>query len=57
MAAVSKYELSGTYPFLSLNFIIVPLMSVILFGEAFNGFKAAGCIVIVLGVFVFSKGM
>lgn len=57
MAAVSKFELSSTYPFLSLNFIIVPLLAVLLFGEAFTWPKAIGCVVIVVGVFIFSKGM
>lgn len=57
MAAVSKFEMSSTYPFLSLNFIIVPLLSILLFGEAFNWAKVAGCLLIVVGVFVFSRGI
>jgi len=32
MSAMSKFELSSIYPFLSLNFILVPLLSVYFFG-------------------------
>ena len=56
MAALSRYDLSSVYPLLSLNFVLVPLLSIYLFGESMDGFKAAGTGIIVIGVFVFSAG-
>ena len=57
MAALSKFELSSVYPILSLNFVLVPLLSVYIFGESINAFKVVGILMIVLGVFVFSRGV
>ena len=57
MAALSRFELSSVYPILSLNFVIVPLFSSIIFGEALNLPKIIGVTVIVLGVFIFSRGL
>jgi uncharacterized membrane protein len=57
IAAMSKFELSSVYPFLSLNFILVPLLSVFLFNESFNLFKMMGITLICLGVFIFSRGI
>jgi drug/metabolite transporter (DMT)-like permease len=55
--AVSKFELSSIYPYQSINFVLVPLFSILLFGESFNWYKLAGVVVILLGVLVFSKGI
>ena len=55
--AVSKFELSSIYPYQSINFVLVPLFSILLFSESFNGYKLAGVLVILLGVFIFSKGL
>lgn len=57
MAALSKFELSSVYPFQSINFILVPVLSVLLFQESFNLYKAAGVLIIVFGIFVFSRGI
>ncbi len=56
MATLSRYELSSVYPLLSLNSLLVPLLSVVLFGESINGFKAAGALLIATGVFLFAQG-
>jgi len=55
--AISKFELSSVYPLLSINFILVPLLSILLFNEAINTHKAIGVVIIVLGIVVFSKGL
>lgn len=57
IAAMSKFELSTVYPFQSINFILVPALSIYLFQENFNWFKVAGVAIIVVGIFVFSKGV
>ncbi len=54
IAALSRYELSSVYPLLSLNFVLVPLLSVHFFGESMDVFKLVGAAIIVFGVFVFS---
>ena len=56
MATLSRYELSSVYPLLSLNFLLVPLLSVLLFDESVNWFKGVGTLLIVLGVVVFARG-
>ena len=57
MAAMSRFELSSVYPFLSLNFVLVPILSVYFFGESMNLPKIVGISLICLGVFIFSKGV
>lgn len=54
IATLSRYDLSSVYPLLSLNFVLVPLLSVHFFGESMDAFKLAGAAIIVLGVLVFS---
>lgn len=54
IAALSRYDLSSVYPLLSLNFVLVPLLSVHFFGESMDAFKLVGTAIIVFGVFVFS---
>lgn len=56
MAALTKFQLSFAYPFMSLSFIIVFLLSIFLFGETFNFYKLTGCLLIVTGIIVLSKG-
>ena len=55
--AINKFQLSAVYPLLSINFILVPLLSVFLFNEEINVYKGVGILVIVLGILVFSKGV
>jgi len=57
MATLSKFELSAVYPILSLNFVLVPVASMLLFQEAVNAYKMIGIAMICLGVFIFSRGM
>lgn len=56
IAAISKFELSFAYPFMSLNFVIVVMLSFFFFGENINWFKIVGLLLICLGVFIVSKG-
>ena len=56
MLAISKLELSQAYPFMSLNFVVVISLSVILFGENLNIYKITGLALIIVGVFIVSRG-
>jgi uncharacterized membrane protein len=56
MAAMTKFELSYAYPFMSLNFILVTLLSIKVLGETVSVTTALGIGLIVLGTVVASKG-
>jgi len=56
MAALSKFELSFAYPFMSLNFVVVIALSILLFGENLNLAKIIGLTLICLGVFIVGRG-
>lgn len=56
MAAVSRFDLSHAYPFLSLNFGLVLLLSALLLGESVTWQKIAGVVLIALGTAVASQG-
>lgn len=56
MAALSKFELSRAYPFMSLNFVIVLLLSTWLLSEPMTFAKALGVALIVAGTVVISAG-
>lgn len=55
MLAVSKLELSKAYPFMALNFLIVCLVAVPLFGESFSAAKAVGLLTVVAGLVIMSQ--
>ncbi|WP_082582727.1 EamA family transporter [Frateuria sp. Soil773] len=55
MLAVSKLELSKAYPFMALNFLIVCLIAVPLFGESFSTAKAVGLLTVVAGLVIMSQ--
>jgi drug/metabolite transporter (DMT)-like permease len=56
MMAITKLELSHAYPFVSLSFVLVLLLSVPLFGEPLSLEKVLGVVLIVTGVAVGSRG-
>lgn len=53
----SKYELSSVYPFLAINFLIVPILSVWMFDENMNALKGIGLVVVITGLFIFARGV
>lgn len=55
MAAMTKFELSFAYPFMSLSFLIVFILSIWLFGEAFTWGKLIGLSMVVAGLIVSVK--
>jgi multidrug transporter EmrE-like cation transporter len=56
MLAVSRLELSRAYPFMALNFVIVCIAAVPLFGEAFTPSKAIGLLTVIVGLVIISQG-
>lgn len=56
MAAMTKFDLSHAYPFMSLNFVIVLMLSSLLLSEPLTLQKGLGVAFIVLGTMVASRG-
>ena len=56
MATMSKLEIGYAYPFTSLGFVLVVLLSHLLFGESLNAWRISGVILIVAGITVASQG-
>lgn len=56
MAAMTRFELSHAYPFMSLNFVIVLLLSGWLLSEPVTLPKALGVGLIVFGTIVAARG-
>ncbi len=55
MVAMSKFEISFAYPFMSLSFVLVFIFSVFLFGETFTWGKVIGLILIILALIITVK--
>lgn len=56
LIAVSKFELSYAYPFMSLAFVFVFILSAIIFNESFNYYKIFGSSCIIIGLIIMSRG-
>lgn len=56
VGAMTKFELSYAYPFTSLSFAIVLVLSALLFREAVTLPKIAGLTCIIVGLFFGSRG-
>ena len=57
MAAMTKFDISFAYPFMSSAFVLVFLLSVILFDEVVTWQKVAGLLLIVAGIVVTSRSV
>ncbi|MCT1539290.1 MULTISPECIES: EamA family transporter [Lysinibacillus] len=57
MAAMTKFELSYAYPFTSLSFVLVFIISIFIFGEGISLGKVVGLLLIIAGVIVTSKSI
>lgn len=56
MAAMTKFELSYAYPFMSLAFVLVLFLSAIIFREPMTLAKVMGVGLVVTGIIVASRG-
>jgi len=56
LVAMTKFDLSYAYPFTSLGFVAVLLLSAILFHEPITVAKTLGVVLIIIGIIVGSRG-
>jgi len=56
MLAMSRFQLSYAFPFVSLNYVLVLISSVLLFGETFTLAKGLGVLAILAGLIIIAKG-
>ncbi len=57
IGALTKFELSYAYQFLSLNFVVIAILSYFLFHDTFNWYKIFGILVVCVGIIITSKGV
>lgn len=57
MAAMTKFELSYAYPFMSGAFVFVFILSVLFFNEIVTWQKILGLTFIVIGIFITSRSL
>lgn len=53
---LAKFEVSYAYPWLALNFLLVPFIGIVLFGEAVTWAKVLGTFLIVIGLTILGRG-
>lgn len=56
MLAMTRFEISYAFPFVSLNYILILAASVFLFNESFSVTKILGSLIIIVGIVVIAKG-
>lgn len=56
LLVLTKIEVSVAYPMLSINYILITLVAWLFLGEPINVYKIAGCMLIMAGVVVLSRG-
>ena len=56
MLAMSKFELIYAYPFIALNFMLVLILSPLLFGEIVSLTKIIGTLFVIAGIIVIARG-
>lgn len=55
MAAMTQFELSFAYPFMSMSFVLVMVLSILFMGEQFAWNKVIGTLIIVSGLFIITR--
>ena len=55
MGALNEFELSYAYPFTSLSFVLVLILSWLLLGETITWYKIGGILLVCLGILVASQ--
>ena len=56
MAALTKFELSYAYPYMSIIFVLTMLASSLLFSEPLTSSKVLGTVLITIGIVVIARG-
>lgn len=52
LLTLSKLELSYVFPFLSLNYILIPVAAYFLYKEEISNYRKAGIAIICIGIFI-----
>jgi multidrug transporter EmrE-like cation transporter len=55
MAAMTQFELSFAYPFMSLAFVVVMILSIMFLGEQLTWTKIAGTLIIIFGLIIITR--
>lgn len=55
MLAMSRFEISYAYPWVGLNFVLMLLLGILFFGEAFSVAKLLGTILVIAGIVVIAR--
>jgi drug/metabolite transporter (DMT)-like permease len=55
MAAMTRFDLGFAYPFMSLSFVLILILSAVVFGETMTWNKIVGTAIILAGLFVVSR--
>lgn len=56
MLAMSRFDISYAYPWIGLNFVLMLLLGVLLFGESMSVAKLIGTLLVVVGIVVIARG-
>ena len=56
MIAMTKFDISYAYPYTALGFVLILLFSALLFNEPLTLSKMAGVLLIILGIYLSSRG-
>lgn len=56
MLAMTRFEVSYAFPFVSLNYVLVLMASVLLFHESISISKVLGSLLIIFGIIVIARG-
>lgn len=56
MMAMTKFEVSYAFPFVSVNYLFILVAGHLLFGESFSTVKAAGTLMVIAGLITISRG-
>lgn len=57
MLALTKFQLSFAYPFMSLSFVLIVLLSTLIFHESLQAYTIAGLSMIVIGLILLSRSL
>lgn len=57
MAAMTKFNISYAYPFMSLSYVLVFLFSIYIFKEPITAYKVVGLAFVVIGIIISSRSI
>jgi multidrug transporter EmrE-like cation transporter len=55
MLTISRFEMSYAFPWMSLNYVLMLLLGILIFGESFNSAKIFGTLFIIFGTVLITR--